>query len=130
MICKVLILVMVFADCLVGIYGDTMNRVYMTRPECDNTSGVAYFGPETETEIVQAFSDTGCASRCSRAADCNSFNYNSNNGSCHLNAGVVRKNISRLTEVANYRYYEFHEEVSNFVIITNKVVYIYISICK
>ena len=127
MIYRDLIWVAVFVQYLTGISGDTLNRAYRRRPECAFNSGEAYFGPETETEIIQALSEIECAGHCSQAADCNSFNYNSNNGSCHLNVGVVRKNIGRLSEVANYRYYEFYEDLGNFTINTRRIVYIFLA---
>ena len=105
MVYKVLIRFVVFVGCLASINGETLKWAYKKKQLNEFISGEAYLGLGTETEVILA-------------ADCNSFNYNSNNGSCHLNAGVVRKNISCLTEVANYRYYEFYEEVSSFIILT------------
>ena len=128
MIYKVLVRVVVFVGCLVSINGETLKRAYEKKQLNEFTSGEAYLGPETETEVSQASSEIDCAIRCTHAADCNSFNYNSNNGSCHLNAGVVRKNISRLTEVANYRYYEYYEEGEQLHYINKGSIYIYIYI--
>ena len=104
MVYKVLIRFVVFVGCLASINGETLKWAYKKKQLNEFISGEAYLGLGTETEVILAFSEINCAICCIRAADCNSFNYNSNNGFCHLNAGVVRKNISRLTEVANYRY--------------------------